>query len=455
MKKLFLKISAFVFLLSVFNGSMVVAQEKKISDDLVKKITSSVDQDNDRLISIYKDIHQNPELGFMETRTAGIVAKELKALGFEVKTGIGKTGVVGIMRNGEGPVVMFRADMDAIAAEEKTGLPYASTKRSTKDDGSDVPVAHLCGHDAHVTWMLGMAKVMIGLKDKWSGTLVLVGQPSEESIEGAVAMADDGIFDKHGVPVPEYFIGMHTMPLPTGTIVSSGGVLEAGTEQLDVTFHGQSAHGSSPQYSKDAGLMAAYAIVEYQAIISRVLDPRDPGVITVGAILAGSENNTIPGEATLKLNFRFFSEAVREKLFNGVKSVSESIARTYGMPEDKMPTIVRKGYSAPLVNDKPLMEQISSMLISAGLTPENQMITEFRPVTGSEDMHMLIQKHEGVKVGYLPIGIADPEVFAKAKAEGKDMPFSNHQANFQIDLNAIPFGSKVASTIVMDLLVKK
>jgi hippurate hydrolase len=268
-----------------------------------------------------------------------IVSNELKSLGYDVITGIAKTGVVAILKNGDGPVVMYRADMDALAIEEKTGLPYASIKKVTNHDGVEVPVGHLCGHDAHTTWMLGMAKVMAKLKDNWSGTLVLVGQPSEETIEGATAMVNDGLYTTHKTPEPDYLIGMHTAPISTGSMISSNGVLMAGTEQLDVTFYGQSAHGSMPQLSKDAGLMAAYAVVQYQAIISRVLDPRNPGVITVGAINAGVENNTIPDKAVLKLNFRFFSEEVRQKLFKGVKAVSEGIAKTYGMPKDKMPTI--------------------------------------------------------------------------------------------------------------------
>ena len=453
-----MKKSIFLTLVFTLATSICLAQQgaiekKPLPAKLVNEVNSAIDADKERLIEIYKDIHQNPELGFMEVRTSEIVTKELKALGYEVKTGIGKTGVAAIMKNGDGPVVMYRADMDAIAAEEKTGLPYASTKRATNHDGVEVPVAHLCGHDAHTTWMLGMAKVMAELKDSWSGTLVLIGQPSEESIEGASAMVNDGLFTKYGVPKPEYLIGMHTVPIPTGSVVISGGVLMAGTEQLDVTFYGQSAHGSAPQFSKDAGLMAAYAVVQYQAIIARVLDPRDPAVITVGAIHAGVENNTIPGMAELKLNFRFFDEEVRGQLFKGVKSISEGIARTYGMPEDKMPTITRKGYSAPLVNDKDLMDRIANNLTGTGLVGSENMITKFRPVTGSEDAHMLAHGLDGVKIAYIPVGTAPPQMVAKARKEGKIVPFSNHQATYLVDLDAIPFGSKLAAMIVLDLMV--
>ena len=200
--------------------------------------------------------------------------------------------------------------------------------------------------------------------------------------------------------------------------------------------------------------MAAYAVVQYQAIVSRVLDPRDPGVITVGAIHAGVENNTIPGMAELKLNFRFFSEKVRNQLFDGVKSISDGIAKTYGMPEDKMPKIVRKGYSAPLVNDKEFTDGIADNLASTGLVASENMITEFRPTTGSEDAHMLTQGLDGVKIAYIPVGTAPPEMVAKARKEGKLVPFSNHQSNYQVDLDAIPFGSKLATMIVLDLLIK-
>ncbi len=440
--------------------SFSVAQEKIdakrsfISKKMTAEVKSMVDKDRSRLIGIFKDIHQNPELGFTETRTAKIIADELKSLGFEVQTGIGITGVVAVLKNGDGPVVMYRSDMDALATKETADVPYASTKKVVNRDGLTVPAAHLCGHDAHVTWLLGMAKVMSELKDSWSGTLVLVGQPAEELIEGATAMRNDGFYTTHKIPKPDYLFSMHTSPFMTGMMVAGNGVLEAGTEQLDVTFHGRSSHGSMPQLSKDAGLMAAYAVVQYQAIVSRTLDPRDTGVVTVGAINAGVENNTIPGEAELKLNFRFFSEDIRKKLFKGVKSISDGIARTYGIPEDKLPTIVRKGYSSPLINSATLTDRVAANIINAGLIDEKSMIREFRPITGSEDAHMLVHGLNDVKVSYLLIGVASPALTAKAKKEGKEFPFWNHEPDFQVDLDAIPLGAKIASMIVLDRLVK-
>jgi amidohydrolase len=448
----------FIFLLPVFSLSTLAQVSKQasagLSKELMKSIAATVDSDTERLQKIFKDIHQNPELGFMETRTAGIVAKELKALGYEVKTGIGTTGVVGIMKNGEGPTVMYRADMDANPVEELTGLPYASKVRVKMPDGSESPVAHLCGHDAHTTWLISLAKTMVTLKDHWGGTLVLVAQPAEEPIEGGTAMAKDGLFTTHKVPKPQYLLAQHTAPIPTGVVVGKGGLLMAGTEQLDVTFYGVGGHGSSPQFAKDPVLMGAYAVAQYQAIVSRVLDPRDMGVVTVGSFNAGNNNNVIPEEATLKVNFRFFSKNTHEQLYKGVESISNGIARTYGMPEDKLPTIVRKGYSGTLVNDAPLIERLNSALLKSGMVNEKSLITNFTPVTGSEDAHMLVQDLDDVKIGYVVIGTADPKLVKAAKAKGLAVPFANHNPKYEVDLNSIPFGAKIAAINTMELLAK-
>ncbi|PWT74203.1 MAG: amidohydrolase, partial [Bacteroidetes bacterium] len=224
---------------------------------------------------MFKGIHQNPELAFTEARTAEIVAKELTALGYTVITGIGKTGVVGILKNGEGPIVMYRADMDCNAVKETTGLPYASTKMVERE-GVDVPVMHACGHDAHTTWMLGIAKIMVALKDQWKGTLIMVAQPAEEIISGAKAMAAE-MYEK-GVPEPDYLLGMHTAPIPVGFYVNVPGYRLAGGGILDVTFYGIGGHGSAPQEAIDPIVMSANAILQYQTIISRNIDPQSAAV---------------------------------------------------------------------------------------------------------------------------------------------------------------------------------
>lgn len=426
------------------------AEDGRVSATLMNSVTETVNADVNRLENIFKDLHQNPELGFMETRTAAIVAKELKELGFEVFTGIGGTGVAAIYKNGVGPTVMYRADMDANAVQEDTGLPYASQVRVRREDGSESPVAHMCGHDAHVTWMLGMAKSMVAMKDQWSGTMVLVAQPAEELILGAQAMVDDGLWSKHGIPKPDFFIGMHTAPGPVGMIVSSGGPKMAGTDQIDILFKGVGGHGSMPQLTKDPVLMAAMAVVQYQAIVSRIIEPQQTAVLTVGSIQAGVDNNVIPGTALVKANLRWYDPKVREQLITGIKNISNGIARTYGMPEDQMPVITMKGGSTPLVNHDGLSSRLAIPLKK--LLGEEMVVTEFPPSTGSEDVHLLLGPQQDVPFTFLIVGVADPDVFAAAREEGKVMPYSAHNPNFIVDLKAIPVGVNVATVAMLELM---
>ncbi|MDX8529539.1 amidohydrolase [Mesorhizobium sp. VK25A] len=420
--------------------------------EAVERSSKAIEADTGRLIEMYKDIHQNPELGFMEKRTSAIVAKELEALGFEVKTGIGGTGVVGILKNGDGPTVMYRADMDANAVEEATGLPYASKVRVLRDDGTEVPVAHMCGHDAHVTWMLGMAKTMVAMKDAWSGTMVLVGQPAEEPITGAQAMIDAGMYDKYGVPKPDFFIGIHTAPGPVGMMMSSAGPKMAGTDQIDILFRGVGGHGSMPQMTKDPVVMASLAVLEYQAIVSRTVTPQETAVLTVGSVQAGADNNVIPATALLKANLRWYNPQVREQMIAGIKAVSNGIARTYGMPEDQLPVITMKGGSTPLVNDKALAERLAATM--KGVIGDKNVVTEFPPATGSEDVHLLLGPYQDVPFDYMIVGVADPKVYADAVAKGLQFPYSAHNPNFVVDLKAIPFGTKIATVAMLDLLGK-
>jgi hippurate hydrolase len=277
---------------------------------LIASVSRAVDADSARLTAIFKDLHQHPEIGFTETRTAAIVARDLKALGFSVTEGVGKTGVVGVLKNGPGPTVWFRADMDANAVRETTGLPYAAPARQRLADGSEIDVMHACGHDAHVTWLLGLAKVMAGLKPEWSGTLVVYAQPAEEPGLGAQAMVDDKLWQR-GFPSPDVAFGTHTAPGPVGFVASAPGVRMAGVDQLDISFHGVGGHGSTPQTTIDPVVMAAQAVLAYQTIVSRNLDPQAAAVLTVGSIVAGRDNNVIPELAVLKLNLRWFTPEVR------------------------------------------------------------------------------------------------------------------------------------------------
>ncbi|MGL4722218.1 MAG: amidohydrolase [Desulfovibrionaceae bacterium] len=426
---------------------------KAESSATLTKAKSTIDADVPRLTEMFKGIHKDPELGFMEVKTSSIVAQELKDLGFEVKTGIGKTGVVGILKNGKGPTVMYRADMDANAVEEKTGLPYASKKRVVRDDGIEVPAGHMCGHDAHTVWMLGMAKALVSVKDQWSGTIILVGQPAEEVGEGAQAMIDDGFYTKYGIPKPDFFIGMHTAPIPIGMVANMPGVRMAGTVQLDVTFHGIGGHGSSPHLAKDPIVMAAMAIIEYQVIISRIVDPLETAVLTVGSVQAGTDNNVIPETALLKLNLRYFNPKVKEQMIAAIKRINEGIANTYNVGKDKMPTIVIKGTSEPLVNDTVLVERLNTPLKS--LLSEKGVLNDIPPALASEDIHLLMAGNKDIPFAFVLVGIADPAVFAKAQKQGKPFPYAPHNPNYIVDLQAIPMGTKIATGMMLELLDKK
>lgn len=409
-----------------------------------------IDTDSARLTALFKDIHQHPELGFMETRTAAIVAKELKALGFTVRGGIGGTGILAVLKNGNGPTVMYRADMDANAVEEATGLPYASKVRVKRADGSEVPVAHMCGHDAHVVWMLGMAKAMTAMRGQWRGTLVIVAQPAEELIAGARAMVDDGLYAKAGAPKPDYLIALHTSPAPLGTATAAAGPRLAGTDQIDILFRGRGGHGSTPQNAKDAVVMAAMAVVQYQTVISRMISPQDTAVLTVGSIQAGTDNNVIPDQALVKANLRWYRPDVRTQLIEGLTAISNGVARIYGMPEDQLPQITMKGSATPLVNDPALAARMATTFRT--LLGEQATMTDLPPAMGSEDAHLLVAPYPEVPVSYHFVGVSDPAAFAAARAEGRQSPYLPHSPRYVVDLKAIPLGTKLASLAVLELL---
>jgi amidohydrolase len=423
-----------------------------LSAQTTKQIRQMAYADSLRLTAIFIDIHENPELGFMEVRTSAIVAKELKALGYQVITGIAKTGVVGIFKNGDGPIVMYRADMDCNSVKEITGLPYSSTKTMKKEDGTETPVMHACGHDAHVTWMLGVAKIMMALKNEWKGTLVFLAQPAEELVKGAQAMVDDSMYFK-GVPVPDYLFGMHTASdFPVGQISNGTGVRMAGTDQLDVTFHGIGSHGSSPQYAKDPILMACNAVLQYQTIISRNIPAQDVAVLTVGAIQAGTDNNVIPASALLKLNLRWFDEKTRKALLDGIKRINEGIAVGNGLSVDQYPTIKMKGNAFPLDNNVALTDKVNAAMSSV-MGTEN-IITNRRPAMYSEDFQSLIYGNNKSVSDYMLVGTANPALFAKAISEGKTAPFNHHAGNFQVDISTIPLGTEIGAVSLLAIFKK-
>ena len=407
--------------------------------------------DSSRLVEIFKDIHQNPELAFMEVRTSEIVAKELKLLGYEVITGIAKTGVVGILKNGEGPVVMYRADMDCNSVKEITGLSYASNKTMLNASGIDVPVMHACGHDAHISWMLGIAKIMVALKKSWKGTLIFVAQPGEEVGLGARAMVDDKMYER-GVPVPDYLFGMHTLPLAVGKIDNAVGVRMSGTDQIDVTFYGVGGHGASPEFTKDPIVMGSNAVLQYQTIVSRNIAAQEVAVLTVGEFQSGNSNNVIPASALLKLNLRWFNDETRNKLIDGIKRINEGIAVSNGLPKELYPKMDDKMTAYPVVNNKEMVEKINTSLTS--VLGKQNVITDRPSLMPSEDFQYLVFGNKKTVYDYMFVGTANPEVVAKAHSEGKQYPFFNHNGNFQVDLSAIPLGTEIGATALLAMFSK-
>jgi hippurate hydrolase len=312
----------------------------------------------DDLEQLYRDVHQHPELSLQEERTAAEAARRLQSAGYAVTTGVGGTGVVGMLANGEGPTVMLRADMDALPVKEATGLPYASTATATDASGVEVPVMHACGHDMHVTWLAGAAAVLADTRDTWQGTVLAVFQPAEETAQGARAMIDDGLFDRF--PQPDVILGQHVMPAAAGAIGYRPGTTQAAADSLEVRLFGRGAHGSMPESSVDPVVLAAATVLRLQTIVSREVAPSQAAVVTIGALQAGTKDNVIPDEALLKLNVRTFDEAVRTHVLDAIKRIVEAEATASGTP--KPPVITMTEHYPLTVNDRPRTARVAAAL---------------------------------------------------------------------------------------------
>ena len=357
--------------------------------------------DLDELAALYRDLHLHPELAFAEHRTAGIVAERLRGLGYQVTTGVGGTGVVGVLANGDGPVVLLRADMDGLPVLEQTGLPYASTARAKDSDGTDVPVMHACGHDMHVTCLLGAAAELAAAVDSWRGTLLLVFQPAEEGAGGAQAMLDDGLYDRF--PVPGIVLGQHVMPLPAGVLAVHGGPAMAGGDALRVVLHGEGGHGSRPETTVDPILMASAIVLRLQGVISHEVAASESAVLTVGALRAGTAPNIIPDQAELLLSVRFFNDKVRDKARAAIDRIIRAEAAASGARKDpEITTII----SFPvLVNDPDACARLTDRF-NAGVG----LALDPGPVTGSEDVGLLATAAD-VPCAYWFLGGSDPALF--------------------------------------------
>lgn len=300
-------------------------------------LTDSIRGDMPDLLALYQDLHEHPELSMQETRTSTLLAERMKKIGFAVTEHVGQTGVVAVMKNGPGPVLLIRTDMDALPVKEETGLPFASKAVGKLPDGSESPVAHACGHDTHMATWIGTARRLAAMKDQWSGTLVMIAQPGEEIGAGADAMLKDGLYTRF--PKPDHVLAFHDFPAPAGQILIVPGYAMANVDSVDITVHGIGGHGAAPQTTKDPIVLAARIVTTLQTLVSREQDPLQPAVVTVGSFHAGSKHNIISDEAKLQLTVRSYTPEVRQALLDGIKRIARGEAIAAGIPDDKMPDV--------------------------------------------------------------------------------------------------------------------
>lgn len=414
-------------LLALILASSGVSQEIKLSTspDETKAIEAWVDSHLDDAVATYKHLHANPELSLQEFKTSALVGKSLEQSGFEVTSGVGGTGVVAVMKNGAGPTVLIRGDMDALPVIEQTGLPYASKVEIKREDGSSVGAMQACGHDVHTTTVIWLGQLLADLRDEWSGTAVLIAQPAEEIGRGAKAMIDDGLFDM--VPKPDFCLSLHVIhELPVGTVGLTPGWAFANVDSVDITIFGKGGHGARPQNAVDPIVAAAQVITALQTVVSRRVAPIDPGVITVGSIHGGSKHNIIPDEVKLQLTVRSYTDEVRQQLLDGIRQVTTDICKAMGCPKEPQISHLEHDFTPAAYND-PALTEAAGELFRDLLGADN--VREMPPTMGGEDFGRF-SKHLGVPGLQYRVGVVSHERFEASLEPGADPLPSLHSAFF-------------------------
>ena len=421
---------------------------------------SLADAELPSLLAIYKDLHSHPELSTREERSAGIVAKELKAAGCEVTERVGKYdqpgatcfGVVGLMKNGAGPTVLVRSDLDALPVHEETGVPYASTVNTKNNEGKEVPVMHACGHDIHMSTLIGTARALGKLKDKWHGTIVFIGQPAEETVGGAKAMLKDGLYTRW--PKPDYALALHDdAEIETGKIGVTEGYAFANVDSVDVTVHGIGGHGAYPHKTKDPIVLSAEIINAWQTIASRENNPLDPLVVTVGSIHGGTKHNIIPDEVKMQLTVRTYKEEVRKKTLAAIERMAKQCATMAGLPADKLPEVrVREDeFTRATYNNPELVKRVSAAL-KASLGEDKIVVKD--PTMGGEDFCEYSLPDHSIPAFMIVVGAVDPAKAAESKKTGAPLP-SLHSSKFApVPEPTIRTGIIGMTTAVLELMKK-
>ena len=413
------------------------------------------------LLSIYKDIHTNPELSGHEERTAAIVAKELRAAGCEVTENFGKYndrpnlkcyGVIGVMKNGDGPIVLVRTDMDALPVKEETGLPYASKVTTKNDSGQEVCVAHACGHDVHIAAFIGTARALQQLKDQWSGTVLFVGQPAEEAIGGARALLGAGLYNRFGKP--NFALGFHdNAQMPIGHIGVTEGYTYANVDSVDVTVRGVGGHGAYPHKTKDPVVLAAEMINMWQTIASRENNPLDPIVVTVGSIHGGTKHNIIPDEVKMQLTVRTYKAEVRSRVLAAIDQIAKGIATAGGVPPDRMPIVtVLTSEGLPATYNNPELTKRLVAVWKKVLGDDNVQMVD--PTMGGEDFAEYSLPDHSIPAVDFHLGAVDPNKIAEYKKEGKELPTLHSSKFAPVPEPTIRLGIIGMTSAALDLLKK-
>lgn len=433
MKQSLFLIIAVVFSLSFLLHSPLIEKDKVVAD-------------NSYLVDLYKDLHQSPELSLQEKETSKKLAHELRKVGFEVTENFGGYGIVGTLKNGEGPTILYRTDMDALPMYEKTGLPYAS-QVEVPYNGGMVGTMHSCGHDIHMANWVGTARYMAQIKDQWAGTLMFIGQPAEEIGMGAKAMLDAGLYEEFGVP--DYGIGLHSSPtLPAGTVGLSDGYTMATAEFADITVFGVGAHGASPHMSIDPVVIASMIVMDLQTIASRSVKPVDDVVVTVGAIKGGTKHNIIPDEVTLQLTIRTFTEEVKQLVHRRIREISRGVAIAAGLPEEKMPKVVFKTAYTPANYNDP--ELIQAMRSSAMKVISADAVQEAEPQMVAEDFSLYGKTEHDVPTVLFWLGTVPDH-----RIESGDMPGLHSPFYYPDPSKSLETGVAVVSQTMLDLFNNK
>jgi amidohydrolase len=424
-----------------------------------QSLDALIDREIAQLVSTYKMLHAAPELSHYEEKTSAFLAAQLRSFGYTVTERVGKYdrpqfsgyGVVAVLRNGDGPTVLVRTDLDGLPVEEKNAVPYASKVKTKNESGQEVSVMHACGHDVHITNMVGTAKLLAALKDQWRGTLVLIGQPAEETVDGAKAMLADGLYTRF--PKPDFVIGLHdSADVEAGKIQYTPGYAMASSTSVDLTIRGLGGHGSKPEATKDPVVIAAQTIVTLQTIISRENSPLDPAVVTIGSIHGGTKRNIIPDEVVLQFTIRTYKEEVRQRIIASIERIAKGIASAAGVPEDRAPIIkLIESENAPsLYNDPQLTERMAAAL-SKSLGDGN--VIKAAPLMASEDFGHFSLDHQ-IPSFYFWLGAIEPSRVEASRKSGKPLP-SLHSSLFEpLPEPTLRTGVKAMTSAVLELMKK-